>query len=112
MWRNWSERKPLASVGRVGKSLRTTHRFEHHQGDGGGIEATNFHYARLKKRIVAIPDEKVAAAEANRCLNCGVCADVLERELQTACVNACPSHCIYYRDVWGITPKSGPYIIA
>jgi len=69
-------------------------------------------HARLKKRVVAIPDEKVAAAEANRCLNCGVCADVLERELQTACVNACPSHCIYYRDVWEITPKTGPYIIA
>ena len=65
-----------------------------------------------KKRVVAIPDEKVATAEADRCLNCGVCADVLERGLQTACVNACPSHCIYYRDVWEITPKAGPYTIA
>jgi heterodisulfide reductase subunit A len=65
-----------------------------------------------RKRIVAIPDEKVATAEANRCLNCGVCADALEKGLQTACVNACPSHCIYYRDVWEITPKAGPYTIA
>ncbi|NVL93173.1 MAG: FAD-dependent oxidoreductase, partial [Desulfobacterales bacterium] len=64
-----------------------------------------------RKRIVAIPDEKVAIAEANRCLNCGVCADALEKGLQTACVNACPSHCIYYRDVWEITPKAGPYTI-
>jgi len=65
-----------------------------------------------KKRVMDIPDEEVATAEANRCLNCGVCADALERGLQTACVNACPSHCIYYRDVWEITPKTGPYTIA
>jgi len=65
-----------------------------------------------KKRVMDIPDEEVATAEANRCLNCGVCADALERGLQTACVNACPSHCIYYGDVWEITPKTGPYTIA
>ena len=63
------------------------------------------------KRVVDITDEKVAFTEANRCFNCGVCAEALERGLQTACVNACPSHCIYYRDVWEITPKTGPYII-
>ena len=64
------------------------------------------------RRVTSITDEKEAIAEAKRCLNCGVCADALERGLQTACVNACPSHCIYYRDVWEITPKAGPYTIA
>jgi heterodisulfide reductase subunit A len=64
------------------------------------------------KRVVDITSEDVALAEAKRCFNCGVCAEALERGLQTACVNACPSHCIYYRDVWEITPKTGPYIIA
>jgi len=62
-------------------------------------------------RITSINDQKTAIAEANRCFNCGVCAGALERGLQTACVNACPSHCIYYRDIWEITPKTGPYII-
>ena len=63
-------------------------------------------------RITSITDEKAAIAEAERCFNCGVCVDALEKGLQTACVNTCPSHCIYYRDVWEITPKAGPYIIA
>ena len=63
-------------------------------------------------RFVDMTSEEVALAEAKRCFNCGVCAEALDRGLQTACVNACPSHCIYYRDVWEITPKAGPYIIA
>ena len=61
------------------------------------------------ERVVTITDEKVAIAEAKRCLNCGICAEALEKGLQTACVDACPSHCIYSRDVWEITPKTGTY---
>lgn len=57
------------------------------------------------KRAAAITDEKAAIAEAKRCLNCGVCVEALKNGLQTACVNACPSHCIYYGNVWEITPK-------
>ncbi|UCB43631.1 MAG: FAD-dependent oxidoreductase [Dehalococcoidales bacterium] len=62
------------------------------------------------RTVTALIDEKKAIAEAKRCLNCGVCAETLENGLQTACVNACPSHCIYYRDIWEITPKTGPYL--
>ena len=64
-----------------------------------------------KKRVVTIPDEKVAIVEAKRCLNCGVCVEALGRGLQPACVNACPGHCIYYRDIWEITPKTGTYSV-
>jgi NADPH-dependent glutamate synthase beta subunit-like oxidoreductase len=65
-----------------------------------------------KNRVVTITDEKTARAEANRCLNCGICGEAIERGLQTACVNVCPSHCIYYRDIWEITPKTGTYRVA
>jgi heterodisulfide reductase subunit A len=71
-----------------------------------GVEAESMSQA------IAITDEKAAIAEAKRCLNCGVCVKALENGLQPACVNACPSHCIYYRDVWEITPKAGPYTTA
>ena len=83
--------------------------------EGRSIAAKVFHEVTKggnSRRVTSITDEKEAIAEAKRCLNCGVCADALERGLQTACVNACPSHCIYYRDVWEITPKAGPYTIA
>ncbi|MCK4784310.1 MAG: FAD-dependent oxidoreductase, partial [Desulfobacteraceae bacterium] len=83
--------------------------------EGRSTAAKVFHEATKggsSRRVTSITDEKEAIAEAKRCLNCGVCADALERGLQTACVNACPSHCIYYRDVWEITPKPGPYTIA
>jgi len=64
------------------------------------------------KRVVDIPDEEVAIAEATRCFNCGTCGEALEKGFQTACVGACPAHCIYFRDVWGITPKAGTYTLA
>lgn len=64
------------------------------------------------KRVVDIPDEKVAIAEATRCFNCGTCGEALEKGFQTACVSACPAHCIYFRDVWGVTPKTGTYTLA
>lgn len=64
------------------------------------------------KRVVDIPDEKAAIAEATRCLNCGTCGEALEKGFQTACVSACPAHCIYFRDVWEITPKMGTYTLA
>ena len=71
----------------------------------GGIEAEDM------GRVTAIADEKGAIAEAKRCLNCGVCVEALENGLQPACVNACPSHCIYYRDIWEFTPKTVSYML-
>jgi heterodisulfide reductase subunit A len=62
-----------------------------------------------RRAVATVTDEKKAIAEAGRCLNCGVCLEILENGLQTACVNACPSHCIYYRDAWEITPKAFSY---
>lgn len=64
------------------------------------------------QRVVDTPDEKVAIAEAARCLNCGTCGEALEKGFQTACASACPAHCIYFRDVWGITSKTGTYTLA
>jgi heterodisulfide reductase subunit A len=64
------------------------------------------------KRVVEIPNDKEAIAEAARCLNCGTCGEALEQGFQTACVSACPAHCIYFREVWGITPKTGTYTLA
>ncbi|HEY78358.1 MAG TPA: FAD-dependent oxidoreductase [Dehalococcoidia bacterium] len=68
-------------------------------------------------------DERLAIEEAKRCFNCGECGAALEKGLTTACVHACPSHCIYhptpkialkvYREdfphLWNITPKIGTY---
>jgi heterodisulfide reductase subunit A len=62
-------------------------------------------------RVTAIADEKGAIGEAKRCLNCGVCVEALENGLQPACVNACPSHCIYYRDIWELTPKTVSFVL-
>ena len=62
-------------------------------------------------RVTAIADEKGAIGEAKRCLNCGVCVEALENRLQPACVNACPSHCIYYRDIWELTPKTVSFVL-
>jgi heterodisulfide reductase subunit A len=63
-------------------------------------------------RVMDIPDEEVAIAEAMRCFNCGTCGEALEEGFQTACVSACPAHCIYFRDVWEITSKTGTYTLA
>ena len=63
------------------------------------------------KRTVDIPSEEPAITEAKRCLNCGVCAAGLEIELQPACVNACPSYCLYYGDYYKTTPKTGTYSV-
>jgi heterodisulfide reductase subunit A-like polyferredoxin len=63
-------------------------------------------------RVVDIADEQVAIAEAMRCFNCGTCGEALETGFQTACIGACPAHCIYFRDVWEITPKTGTYTLA
>jgi heterodisulfide reductase subunit A len=64
------------------------------------------------ERVVDIPDERLAIAEAMRCFNCGTCGEALEQGFQTACASACPAHCIYFRDVWEITPKTGTYSLA
>ncbi|MFO7773931.1 MAG: FAD-dependent oxidoreductase [Dehalococcoidia bacterium] len=62
-----------------------------------------------KQGIVAVLDEKVAMAEARRCLNCGTCVEGLDHGKQPACVSACPAHALYYRDMWELTPKTGMY---
>ncbi|MFC1919062.1 FAD-dependent oxidoreductase [Chloroflexota bacterium] len=64
-----------------------------------------------KRRLSTIADKKGAVAEAGRCLNCGTCAAALEDGLQTACVLACPSHAIYYREMWELTPKTRSHIV-
>ena len=38
---------------------------------------------------------------------CDLCVDRLDRELQPACVAACPSHCIYFGDIQEITRRLG-----
>jgi heterodisulfide reductase subunit A len=62
-----------------------------------------------KKGIVATLDEKLALAEARRCLNCGTCVEGLNNGKQPACASACPAHAIYYHDMWTLTPKTGLY---
>jgi heterodisulfide reductase subunit A len=56
-------------------------------------------------------DEQLAVEEAKRCFNCGECDEALSRGLQTPCVSACPSHCIYFRNIWEATPKTGTYTV-
>jgi len=60
-----------------------------------------------KTRDIATLDEKLAIAEARRCLNCGTCEAGLDIGKQPACVSACPAHAIYYHDMWLLTPKTG-----
>lgn len=62
-----------------------------------------------KKGIVATLDEKLAIAEARRCVNCGVCEAGLDNGMQPACASACPAHALYYHDMWVLTTKTGMY---
>ncbi|MCJ7791980.1 MAG: FAD-dependent oxidoreductase [Dehalococcoidia bacterium] len=62
-----------------------------------------------KKGIVATLDEKLALAEARRCVNCGVCEAGLDNGMQPACASACPAHALYYHDMWVLTPKKVMY---
>jgi heterodisulfide reductase subunit A2 len=62
-----------------------------------------------KKGIVTTLDEKLALAEARRCLNCGTCVEGLDYGKQPACASACPAHALYYHDMWVLTPKTGMY---
>jgi heterodisulfide reductase subunit A len=62
-----------------------------------------------RQGIVATFDEKLALAEARRCLNCGTCVEGLDNGKQPACASACPAHAIYYHDMWELTPKTGMY---
>lgn len=62
-----------------------------------------------RKRTIDIQNEDVAFTEANRCLNCGVCIAGIESGLQPACVNACPSHVLFYGDYFDITEKTGTF---
>jgi heterodisulfide reductase subunit A len=62
-----------------------------------------------KKGIVASLGEKLAVAEARRCLNCGTCEAGLDNGKQPACVSACPAHALYYHDMWVLTPKKVMY---
>jgi len=64
-----------------------------------------------KKGIVTTLDEKLAIAEARRCLNCGTCVEGLDNGKQPACVSACPAHALYYYDMWELTPKTGMYVL-
>ena len=64
-----------------------------------------------KQGIVATLDEKLAIAEARRCLNCGTCVEGLDNGKQPACASACPAHALYYHDMWGPTPKTGMYTL-
>ena len=64
-----------------------------------------------KKGIVTTLDEKLAIAEARRCLNCGVCVEGLDNGMQPACASACPAHALYYHDMWELTPKTGMYAL-
>jgi len=64
-----------------------------------------------KKGIVAILDDKLAIAEARRCLNCGTCVEGLDNGKQPACASACPAHALYYHDMWVRTPKTGMYAL-
>jgi NADPH-dependent glutamate synthase beta subunit-like oxidoreductase len=58
-----------------------------------------------KQAMVTVLDEKLAIAEARRCLNCGTCVEGLDHGKQPACVSACPAHALYYHDMWELTPK-------
>jgi heterodisulfide reductase subunit A len=58
-----------------------------------------------KKRTVTISNEKIAIAEARRCVNCGTCEAGLDVGKQPACASACPAHAIYFHDMWPLTPK-------
>jgi len=60
-----------------------------------------------KNGIVASLGEKLAIAEARRCLNCGTCEAGLDNGKQPACVSACPAHALYYYDMWELTRKTG-----
>jgi NADPH-dependent glutamate synthase beta subunit-like oxidoreductase len=62
-----------------------------------------------KKGIVTTLDEKLAIAEARRCLNCGTCVEGLDNGRQPACASACPAHALYYHDMWPLTPKKVMY---
>ncbi|MFW6105238.1 MAG: FAD-dependent oxidoreductase [Chloroflexota bacterium] len=62
-----------------------------------------------KKGIVVSLDEKLAIAEARRCLNCGTCEAGIDSGKQPACVSACPAHAIYFHDMWVLTPKKIMY---
>jgi heterodisulfide reductase subunit A len=58
-----------------------------------------------RRGVVAPLDEKLAIAEARRCLNCGVCEAGIDNGKQPACASACPAHAIYFHDMWPLTPK-------
>jgi heterodisulfide reductase subunit A len=62
-----------------------------------------------KQGVVATLGEKLAVAEARRCLNCGTCEAGLDNGKQPACVSACPAHALYYHDMWVLTPKKVMY---
>jgi Fe-S-cluster-containing dehydrogenase component len=64
-----------------------------------------------KKRDLEFEDIAAAITEAQRCFNCGECGEALEKGLQTPCVSTCPAHCIYFRNLWEATPKTGTYTI-
>jgi heterodisulfide reductase subunit A len=101
-------KKAAVSIDRYlsGMDLKEGRSIEFRLLNGAPLEAASV------KRLVSVPDEKVAVAEAGRCLNCGTCGEALEKGFQTACVSACPAHCIYFRDVWETTPKTGTYTLA
>jgi NADPH-dependent glutamate synthase beta subunit-like oxidoreductase len=73
--------------------------------NGAPLEAASIN------RVMDIADEEVAIAEATRCFNCGTCGEALDTGFQTACVSACPAHCIYFPDTWRITEKTGTFTL-
>ena len=45
----------------------------------------------------------------NVAMKCNLCVDRIDKGLKPACVNACPSHCIYYGDTNEIIDKMGKH---
>lgn len=45
--------------------------------------------------------------EKNVAQKCNLCVESIDMGLKPACVNACPSHCIYFGDIFQITQRIG-----
>ena len=45
--------------------------------------------------------------EKNLAQKCNLCAESIDIGWKPACVNACPSHCIYFGDIAQVTERAG-----
>jgi len=89
-----------------GKDLKEGRSVKFRLLNGAPLEAASVN------RVMDIADQELAISEARRCFNCGTCGEALDIGFQTACVSACPAHCIYFPDMWGITSKTGTFTLA